>query len=381
MAAKKFVVTPWEVRGAVDYQELAKQFGTPPVSDEQKKAIEKKAGKRHFMLDRGIFYAQRDLSVWLKAASEGRPVALYTGRGPSGNTHIGHLLPWRFNKYLQDAFDCSLYFQMTDDEKFLFKQDLSLKQTRDYAYENALDVIATGLAPGKTKIFLDTEYAKTMYPIALEVAKRVTYSTAKAVFGFSDSTNIGEIFFTSMQSATAFLPTVLAREAGEIDSNEFVPVLIPCAIDQDPHFRVTRDVADKAGFPKPSGIYAKFLPSLKGGDKMSASDPESSIYTTDSPEAAEKKVMRAFTGGRATVEEQRRLGGDPDICSVCNYLKFFFEEDDKKLEKRLADYRAGKILDGENKLYLAEKVKAFLNEHQKKRESARKQIDKYILRD
>ncbi len=378
---KKFVVTPWEVRGAVDYGELAKQFGVPPVSEEQKNAIEKKAGRKHFMLDRGIFYAQRDLSAWLKAAAEGRPVALYTGRGPSGHTHVGHLLPWIFTKYLQDAFHCPLYFQITDDEKFLFRDELTLKHTKDYAYENALDVIATGFKPGKTKLFVDTDYIKTLYPLALEVAKRITYSTAKAVFGFGDDTNIGSIFFTSVQSAPCILPTVLAREAGEIGANEFVPVLIPCAIDQDPHFRVTRDVIEKTGFLKPAGVYAKFLPSLKGGDKMSASDPESSIYTTDSPEEAEKKVMRAFTGGRPTAEEQRKHGGNPDVCSVCNYLKYFFEEDDKKLERRLADYRAGKILDGENKQYLAEKVKAFLREHQRKREQARKTLDKFIVRD
>ncbi len=378
---KNYVVTPWEVRGAIDYTQLVKDFGVGHVSEEQRKAIAKAAGFEHFMLRRGIFFAQRDLGVWLKAAGEGKPVALYTGRGPSGHTHLGHLMPWVFTKYLQDAFNCPLYFQMTDDEKFLFKEDLTLKQTKEFANENALDVIALGFKQGKTHIFTDTDYAKTMYPIALEVAKRVTYSTAKATFGFTDASNIGEIFYTSMQSATCFLPTVLAREKGEIGPKEFVPVLIPHAIDQDPHFRVTRDVAGKAGFLKPASIQSKFLPSLRGGDKMSASNPDSSIYTTDTPEAAEKKVMRAFTGGRATLEEQKRLGGNPDICSVCNYLTYFFEEDDKKLAARIEAYRKGEIMDGENKQYLAGKVKAFLKEHQRKREAAKKQVDKFVVGD
>ncbi|MBI3588420.1 tryptophan--tRNA ligase [Candidatus Micrarchaeota archaeon] len=380
MTQEKFVVTPWEVRGAVDYQALMRQFGTQHIDGQAAARISAKAGFEHFMLRRKIFFSHRDLGTWLDAAGGKKPVSLYTGRGPSGNTHIGHLLPWVFTKYLQDAFGCPLYFQMTDDEKFLFKEGLTLEETQSYAYENALDIIALGFRQGKTHIFLDTKYASRMYPLALEVAKRTTYSTAKAVFGFDDSFNIGQIFFTSMQSATALLPSALERERTG-NPKAMVHTLIPCAIDQDPHFRVTRDVAEKIGYPKPSLVHAQFLPSLKGGEKMSASDPSSSIYTTDTPEEAGKKVMRAFTGGRPTVEEQRRLGGNPDICSVCNYLKFFFEPDDKKLHGRLAAYRNGDILDGENKAYLAEKVMAFLKEHQRKRESARKVVDKFILQD
>ncbi len=377
MPTHHFTVTPWQVSGDVDYAELMKEFGTQPLSPELLERIASKAGSLHFMLRRGIFFTHRDLGQWIAAAAAGKPAALYTGRGPSGHTHIGHLLPWVFTKYLQDAFGSPLYFQLTDDEKYLFKEDLNLDETHRLAYENALDVIAVGFDSRKTRIFSDLDAIRVLYPLALGVAKRVTYSTAKAVFGFTDSTNVGSIFFTSMQSTPAFLPTQELREK-KGDKKAIVPVLIPCAIDQDPHFRVTRDVAEKMGYPKPAGIYAKFMPSLAGGSKMSASDPLSSIYTTDTPEEAEKKVMRAFTGGRATVAEQRKLGGNPDICSVCQYLTFFFEPDDKKLIERLSDYRAGNILDGENKAYLAEKVKAFLKEHQRKRESARKVLDKYL---
>ncbi len=374
--AKDFTVTPWEVKGAVDYEELVKEFGTQHITDEMAKKIEKKAGRESFMLRRKVFYSQRDLAWFMAEAEKGKKVALYTGRGPSGHTHIGHLMPWLFTKYLQDAFNCPLYFQMTDDEKYLFKEGLTREETRGFAMENALDLIALGFKPDNTKIIIDTQAAGTLYPLALDVAKRITFNTAKATFGFDGSSNIGEIFFTSMQSAPAFLPSALERQkTGSKDAS--VPVLIPCAIDQDPHFRMTRDVCDTLGYPKPALIHAKFLPSLKGGDKMSASDPDSSIYTTDDPEVARKKVMRAFTGGRATVEEQRRLGGNPDVCSVCNYLAYFFEPDDKKLHERLAAYRRGEILDGENKAYLAEKVTAFLKEHQRKREAARKVVDKY----
>ena len=39
--------------------------------------------------------------------------------------------------------------------------------------------------------------------------------------------------------------------------------LIPCAIDQDPYFRMTRDVAPRLKFHKPSLIMSRFFPALQ----------------------------------------------------------------------------------------------------------------------
>ena len=230
-----------------------------------------------------------------------------------------------------------------------------------------------GFDPEKTEIFLDTEYIKTLYKLAIKVAKRITYSTAKAVFGFNNETNIGSIFFTSIQSAPAFLESERHGKP--------VPCLIPCAIDQDAHFRVTRDVAEYLGYPKPALILCKLFPSLAGSDKMSASKPETSIFTTDPPKVAKKKIMNAFTGGQATVEEQKEKGGNPDVCSVYQYLSYVFEEDDKKIKERGIKCRNGEVLCGECKGYLANKVGKFLLEHQKKREKAKDIIEDFMIRD
>src|SRR5207247_9176787 len=113
-----------------------------------------------------------------------------------------------------------------------------------------------GFDPKLTRIFLDTEYIRHLYPIAIEVAKRITFSTTQAVFGFENSNNIGEIFYTSIQAAPAFLPTV---EAGHD-----VPVLIPCRTDQDPHSRVASAVTPLLGLTTPQLIHNKLLPSLLG---------------------------------------------------------------------------------------------------------------------
>ena len=373
MPSDEFLVTPWEVEGNVDYNKLTALFGTQPIDDAILARFKRLTGSIPPMLRRQVFFSHRDLNWILDRYEAGEKFVLYTGRGPSGHTHLGHLMPWIFTKYLQDAFDADLYFQMTDDEKFLQKDELSASATRGFSYDNALDIIALGFDPEKTRIFLDTEYARTLYPIALEVAKRVTFSAARAVFGFDSSTNIGMVFFTSMQSAPAFLPAIL--------SGRNVPVLIPCAIDQDPHFRITRDVAPKMGYYKPALIHSRFFPSLLGLDKMSASIPETSIFTTDSPELARTKIANAFTGGRTTVQEQRDRGGVPDICAVYQYSFYLFEQDDKRAVELREECLRGARACGECKNELADKVVQFLKHHQAAREQARDRIEDFIIRD
>jgi len=98
--AKDFIVTPWEVKGEVDYDKLVKEFGTNLISDNLINKIEKHAGKLHYMLKRKIFFSHRDLDILLKEYEQGKKFALYTGRGPSGHTHIGHIIPWIFTKWL-----------------------------------------------------------------------------------------------------------------------------------------------------------------------------------------------------------------------------------------------------------------------------------------
>ena len=371
---EKMKVTPWEVSGKVDYERLIKEFGTEKITDNILKGIEKQTKEIHPFLRRKIFFSHRDLHWLFSEYEKGNKFFLYTGRGPSGKTHIGHLVPWIFSKWLQDKFNCELYFQMTDDEKFLFDKDKTLEETNKLAYDNALDVIALGFKQGKTFIFTDTEYAKTLYPQAIKVAKKITFSTTKSVFGFTNENNIGQIFFTSMQAVPAFLPSIL--------KGKNVPCLIPHAIDQDPHFRIARDVLPKLGYYKPAAIHCIFLPGLTGSAKMSSSIPGDALFTTDTKEEIEKKVRKyAFSGGQASVEEHRKKGGNPDIDISYQWLRILFEPDDRKLQKIYDDYKSGKMLTSELKEILIDKATKFLKKHQEERKKAEKKLDKFILKD
>ncbi|HJU58538.1 MAG TPA: tryptophan--tRNA ligase [Nitrososphaeraceae archaeon] len=367
------LVTPWEVHGDLEeknYDNLMKKFGTQSISQEIIDKIEKLTGEVHPLIKSQYFFSHRDLDWILNKYENGEPFYLYTGRGPSGFIHIGHILPWLFTKYLQDKFGSKLLFQITDDEKYLYNVGITKETISNYTYENILDIIAIGFNPKLTQIIVDTKHINHLYPIATEIARKITFSTAKAVFGFTNTTNIGMIGFPPIQAAPCFLPSIIEKVP--------TPVLIPAAIDQDPYWRITRDIAEKLGFYKPAQIHSKFLPSLSRLYKMSSSKPETAILTIDEPEIVEKKVLSAFTGGQPTISLQKKLGANANICPVYWYLKYFFDNEKESFE-RYIKCKSGNLLCGECKSELAKDTRDFVIEFKTKREKAKDKVKEYMF--
>jgi len=363
-----FVVTPWEVSGEVDYDKLVKNFGVSIISEK----IRNRLANCHPLLRRGIYFAHRDFDKWLENYDKGKKVSIITGRGPSENMHLGHLVPYLVAKSLQEQFNCEVFIPISDDEKFYVKEDLTYEESLKYSQENILDLVALGFKPGKTFIFQDFVYTD-IYKYAARIAKRITYSTAKAAFGLKPENNIGWSFYPAMQAAHILFPQfVLGKHIS----------VVPVGIDQDPFIRLTRDVAEHKdfNFVKPAALHAKFIPSLFGGAKMSSSE-EGVIFLSDTPEQVEEKIKKhAFSGGQATIEEHRKKGGNPDVDVSYQWLKMFFEPDDKKLQQIYNDYKSGKLLTSELKSHLIDKINGFLKEHQQKREKAKKIVDKFLFK-
>lgn len=387
-ADEEMVVNAWEVKGKIDYTKLVNDFGSTLIDDELMKRIEAatvgkgNVPRLHRFLRRGIFFSHRDMTALLDCVEKRKPMYLYTGRGPSSSSmHLGHLIPFLFTKWLQDAFNVPLVIQMTDDEKFLFKGEYTaesgdnLNHYASLTLENARDIIACEFDFKKTFIFSDLDYVGRMYPNIVRIWKAVTTNTVNGIFGFDGTSNIGKVAFPAVQAAPSFassFPTVL--EAGS-DSQHCC--LIPCAIDQDPYFRMTRDIAHKL-VPKnhglggkPALIHSKFFPPLQGATgKMSSSDENSAIFLTDTPEQIEKKIKNhAFSGGQNTKELQQQLGANLEVDVSYQWLKFFME-DDEELEKIGKDYASGSgefWSTGKVKQRLIDVLKELVGAHQQRR--------------
>ena len=123
-------------------------------------------------------------------------------------------------------------------------------------------------------------FSQHMYPTVLQIQKLETYSQIKGIFGFTPADNIGKSSYPAFQAAPSFSSCFRIPLRGAVD----MPCLIPCAIDQDAYFRMTRDVAPRMGCKKPALIHSTFFPPLQGvGNKMSGSLVHTAVYLTDTP--------------------------------------------------------------------------------------------------
>jgi len=368
--SKKAVVTPWEIKGDIDYEKLAKEFGVEPLKELPE------VFQKNVLFRRKIIYAHRDIGRILLAIKNKKPWVMMTGLMPSGKFHIGHMILAQQMIFYQ-KLGARLYIAVADIESYNARGQ-SLEESKKIATEEyILNYIALGLKPKNCHIYFqshrsqNSQQANAYYRLQNLLARYATFNEFRAVYG---GITPGKMLAALLQASDMLHPQ-LPEFQGPL------PVLVPVGIDQDPHLRLARDMAKRfksCKFVQLSSTYHKFMPGL-GGGKMSSSDPHSYIALTDTPGEAERKIKKyAFSGGQPTLKEHCQKGGNPDIDVSFQYLANFFEPDDQKLKQIYQDYKSGKLLTGELKQILIEKLKNFLRDLREKREKARSQINKFI---
>ena len=364
-----FEVNPFEVKGQVNYNRLIEMFGAQPITPEIIERFERVVGvKAHTFLRRGLFLSHRDLDLLLNhVETKGKNnIYLYTGRGPSSvSMHLGHYIPFTFTKWLQDVLEAKLVIQMTNDEKFLFK-DLTLEQVQEMTKENIKDIIAIGFDPKRTFIFDNISYIQTLYPNILKVQKHLNINKLQSAFGFTNSDHVGKYMFPAIQMVPAFYTSfpIFLKEL-----KQDALCIIPCAIDQDNYFRLLRDLCSVCNYRKPVLVHSKFLPSLGGSSngKMSSSTGDA-LYLNASKKQIDKAVKSSVSGGGSTLELQRLYGADLEKDTAFQYLKIFLDDDDE-LNHIATEYQSGRMLTGQVKQRCVQVLEPLFKEFQEKRAS------------
>mmetsp|Transcript_22633 Transcript_22633/g.35537 ORF Transcript_22633/g.35537 Transcript_22633/m.35537 type:complete len:519 (-) Transcript_22633:50-1606(-) len=366
------VVTPWEVGGGgkVDYEKLVEQFGCARLTEDVLGRLEELAKRKlPEFLRRGLGVSHRDLEKLLAQIERGDTnFYVYTGRGASSNSlHLGHIIPFQVARWFQQAFNAPVVIQLTDDEKFLWKKDIDLPTARKLAWENAKDIIALGFNPDRTFIFRNTDYISQLYSNVIRIQKLITYSQASSTLGLNASDCIGKTAFPAIQAAPAF-STAFVKVLGLDYNRKPLLCVVPCAIDQDPFFRLARDVATKLKEPKPVLLHTRFVPSLQGvGTKASSSIPSSTVFLSDSQQDIKKKIMRAKSGGQESLALHRQLGADLDEDVAFQYLRYF-HPNDTRLEEIAKEYSSGGMLSGTVKEEAVSVVATIIAKFQERRE-------------
>ena len=127
----------------------------------------------------------------------------------------------------------------------------------------------------------------------------------------------------------------------------------------------------------PSSIILRLETGIRGG-KMSKSVPESTISLNEDPKESEKKIKKALTGGRESIEEQKKLGGNPYCCPVFELYLYHLAKDKKHLDEVEIDCKSGVRMCGNCKAEAGSLMSEFLKELKEKREASRHLIPEFL---
>lgn len=342
-------------------KDLVKKFGAQLVSKLKEKPD-------FYTFNKDIIYSHRDFDKFFSALRKGEKCAIVSGFNASGTIHLGHKPVFDTNLFFQKKYNIPIFIPISDDESYVAGKVKDQKQALDFSIKLAKELLAYGFDPNKTYFIIDQIYTN-IYNLAIKLSKKINYSEIKATYGYKPEENIGLHFYPSVQAAHITLP----QEDFGIKN-----VLVPIGPDEDAHIRICRDIQDRLGYNKASIIHSRFFPGTDG-QKMSKSR-NNAIFLSDDETTIRKKVSKAYSGGAVTAEEHRKRGGNPDVDVSIFYLTNLFL-DEKMSEKLINNYKSGKMLSGEVKKMLADKVVDFVRDFQLKvKKVSNKDLEKTIMK-
>lgn len=224
------IIDPWSSTTYQDYARLRDEFGIEEFDD----SLWKDLPKPHKLLRRGIIFGHRDFQQIKDSIQNNKPWAILTGLMPSGKMHFGHKM----------VIDEVIYYQSLGADIFIAVADLESYGTRGYSLEETkklaldeyiLNYIALGLKPEKCRIYYQSKN-QDVKDLTFLLGRKVNWSQMIATYGFNGSTNMTHIMSPLIQTGD-ILHVQLEKYGG------VKPVLVPVGVDQDPHIRLSRNIA------------------------------------------------------------------------------------------------------------------------------------------
>jgi len=342
-------IDAWGSDSITDYEHVFKEFGLKKFSKIQASEL------KHRFFEREIIIAHRDFEKIFSRIKSKKPFINMTGIASSGPYHLGHKVDIDLFKFFKDCGAKNL-FAVCDLDAYCSRPKINeLKTAKKIAAENIADALALGLE--SEDIYVQSRKPASYYSLAFEISKKITSSTNKAIYGEID---LGKISANLLQYSD-----ILHGQLPEFFGK--MPSITGIGLDQDPHARAVRDVVKRLpyGMEDPSFVYFKHQSGLMKDSKMSSSNPDTAIFLNDSPKEIERKIKKAFTGGRNTLEEHRKLGGVLAVDKVFELLVFHYPNS-KELSKTAEEFSSGRMLSKEMKDLAIEFFQGMLKEHQRK---------------
>ena len=220
-------IDPWATAQVTDYARLLDEFGIGRFDASRLPSPQR-------MFRRGIVFGQRGFEIVQGAIDSKKSFAILTGLMPSGPMHLGHKM----------VIDQAMYFHSIGGDLFVAVADIEAYATRGLSLEKAREIaveqyiksyIALGLRKERCQVYFQST-RKAVKDMAYQLGRKVNFSTMKAIYGMDDQTNMSHMFAPLVQVGD-ILHVQLEKYGGPR------PTIVPVGIDQDPHIRLTRDIA------------------------------------------------------------------------------------------------------------------------------------------
>ncbi|MFA9518219.1 tryptophan--tRNA ligase [Halopenitus sp. H-Gu1] len=232
---------PWGSATVDDYRKLFEEFGI-----EEFEEILPDVPHPHYLMRRGVIFGHREYDAVAEAMANDEPFAALSGFMPTGDPHIGHKL----------VFDEIIWHQRQGGDAFGLIADLEAHSARGLSWEEideharsyVLSLLALGFDPDEGTIYRQSDN-REVQDLAFELGAKANFSELQALYGFDGETNVSHMQSTITQMADILYPQLV---------DEPKPTVVPVGPDQDPHLRLSRDLAVRMRYFKVTEAFASF---------------------------------------------------------------------------------------------------------------------------
>lgn len=257
-------------------------------------------------------------------AKKGR---VFSGIRPTGRAHLGNYLGAIQNYVaLQDDYEC--VYCIVDIHALTTVEDT--ENLRQNTYEIALDLLAAGVRPEETILFVQSHVPQVtelhlMLSMVTQLGKLTDLPTFKEKVRQSpDNVNYGLVGYPVLMTADIVL---------------YKSDIVPVGVDQAPHIEFAREIVRSFNYryntkaliePQMKNTEIPKVLGIDGKEKMGKS-LNNHIELAATPEETQKRVMQMVTD---PARLRRNDPGNPDVCNVFSMHKIFSSTEEVEMINR-----------------------------------------------
>ena len=275
--ADETALDPWGSATIDDYEGLFTEFGIRAFDDALSGVPDP-----HYLMRRGVIFGHREYERVAEALRNGEPAAALSGFMPTGEPHIGHKLV--FDELIWHQGQGAETYGLIADLEAHSARGLSWNEIDEHARDYLLSLLALGFDPEAGELYRQSDN-RVLQDLAFELGIEANFSEMQSIYGFDGGTDISHLQSVITQAADILYPQL----------DEPKPTVIPVGPDQDPHVRLTRDLAARTRYFGVTEAYASFEADEDERTLIAEAYAELSAERADDPDADDVRCAHAAT--------------------------------------------------------------------------------------